>query len=391
LQLAGHVTREDQHPDLPSTGRLAVRLGAFDIFKEVKNVNSLIAHREWAHRPPDERFQSLDALQAAVDRRRELSREVKVATKAIRLLPTDQGGIKVADTGARLTHWSFRQAASLGSAPAGFLRELPASMAADVLNHRLQNADRESLQVYAGADADGSGVAIRAFTSDRYGRIYDGDVVRMVRQVTDGTSWRPPLGFVGGQWGAPLVPSGLYASDRDCFVFLVDEDHPIEVRGEVLKRGFIAANSEVGAKTFSFLAFLYRLCCGNNIIHGGEVLGELSVRHLGNAMERASLLVEPVLRKYIESDVAREVALIERAHREPVGKNDPEAVNFLVDAGFSRQEAAGAVQRTHDEEGGPTSLWAVVQGLTALARQKVHADERVALERRAGRLLALAA
>lgn len=349
--------------------------------------NLMIAHREWAHRPPDQRFSSIDALQASVERRRELSHEVKVATKAIRLVPTHHGGIEVADTGARLTHWSFGQAAALGTAPAGFLRELPTAMAADVLNHRLQQADRDALQVYAGADADASGVAIRAFTSDRYGRIFDADVIRMVRQVTDGTSWRPPLGFAGGQWGAPLVPSGLYASDRDCFVFLVDEEHTVEVRGEVLKRGCIVRNSEVGAATFSFLAFLYRVVCGNNIIWGCQTLGEINVRHLGNAMERASLLVEPVLKKYIESDTSTERAIVERALAEPVGKNDREVLELLLNAGFSKQEASGAVQKAHEEEGGPSNLWTVVQGLTALARQKVHTDERVALERRAGKLL----
>lgn len=355
------------------------------------NQNSMIAHREWAMRPPDQRFQSLDALEAAVKRRRELSHEVKVATHAIRLVASERGGIEVADTGARLTHWSFGQAATLGNAPAGFLRELPAPMAADVLNHRLQHAERESLQVYAGADDDGGGAMIRAFTSDRYGRIFDADVVRMVRQVTDGTSWRPPMGFAGGQWGAPLVPSGLYASDRDCFVFLVDEDRVVEVRGEVLKRGLILKNSEVGASTLNFMAFLYRVVCGNNIIHGMQELGEINIRHLGNAMERASLIVEPVLQKYVESDTALERTIVERALVEPVGKNDNEVRDYLVYSGFSKQEASGAVQKAHEEEGGPSSLWAVVQGLTALARQKVHTDERVALERRAGKLLDLVA
>ena len=62
--------------------------------------NLMIAHREWARRPADQRFQSIDALQAAVERRRELSHEIKVATKAIRLEQTPEGGIEVADTGA---------------------------------------------------------------------------------------------------------------------------------------------------------------------------------------------------------------------------------------------------------------------------------------------------
>ncbi|MBI4862996.1 MAG: DUF932 domain-containing protein [Candidatus Riflebacteria bacterium] len=353
--------------------------------------NLMIAHREWAARPPDQRFQSLDALEQAVQRRRELSHEVGVATKAIRLIAGSQGDIEVADTGARLTHWSFGQAASLGAAPAGFLRELPAPMAADVLNHRLQHADRESLQVLVGADPDAGGVAVRAFTSDRYGRIWDADVIRMVRQITDGTSWKPPLGFENGKWGAPLVPSGLYASDRDCFIFLTDLEHPIDGRGDILHRGFIVQNSEVGSKTFSFLAFMMRRVCSNHIVWGGEILGEINIRHLGNAMERASFLVEPVLQKYLESDTTREVQMIERARAESVGSNDDEAIGFLQDVGFGRQEATQAVGLAVMEEGGAGTLWQVVQGLTALARQKQHTDERVALERRAGALLKLAA
>jgi hypothetical protein len=143
----------------------------------------------------------------------------------------------------------------------------------------------------------------------------------------------------------------------------------------------------VGSKTFSFLAFLLRRICSNHVIWGGEVLGEVNIRHLGNAMERASWLVEPVLKKYIESDTTREVQMIERARNESVGKNDDQVVSFLQGAGFSRVESAGAVQRSHEEEGGPSNLWAVVQGLTALAREKKHTDERVALEKRAGKLL----
>lgn len=142
--------------------------------------NLMIAHREWATRPPDQRFQSLDALQSAVEGRRRLSHEVGVATKALRLIAGSNDDIEIDQTGARLTNWSFGQAASLGASPAGFLRELPAPMAADVLNHRLQNADRDSLQVLVGADADGRGASIRAFTSDRYGRIWDSDVIRIL-------------------------------------------------------------------------------------------------------------------------------------------------------------------------------------------------------------------
>lgn len=350
------------------------------------------AHREWKSRPMDQRFPTVEALQDAVDARRALSREVKLDSKAVRVVATDDGGMQVQGSGARLTHWSFGQAAALGSAPAGFLRELPAPMAAQVLNHRLEHADRASVNVFVGADpAQPADVSVRAFNSDRYGRIFDADVIRMVRHVTDGTSWRPPLGYEGGRWGAPMVPSGLYASDRDCFVFMVDEERPVEVRGEALNRGFIMRNSEVGAATFNFMAFLYRRVCGNNIIWGGELLGEVNVRHVGNAMRRASFIVGPALREYVNADTSAERGMIARALDFSVGANEREAGEFLRNKGFSKPDAAGAVAAAVKEEGGAGSLWQVVQGLTALARQKEHTDERVSLERAAGKLLDLAA
>ncbi|MBI4861747.1 MAG: hypothetical protein HY815_16035 [Candidatus Riflebacteria bacterium] len=79
--------------------------------------------------------------------------------------------------------------------------------------------------------------------------------------------------------------------------------------------------------------------------------------------------------------------MIERARNEPVGKNDNEVIGFLTDAGFGRQEATQAVGLAVMEEGGAGTLWQVVQGLTALARQKQHTDERVTMEKRAGALL----
>src|SRR3546814_13777575 len=56
----------------------------------------------------------------------------------------------------------------------------------------------------------------------------------------------------------------LYASDRDVFLFLVDDTHPIEAgklpNGEpdLYFRGFYSWNSEVGAKTLGMATFYLR-------------------------------------------------------------------------------------------------------------------------------------
>ena len=346
-----------------------------------------IAHKEWGTRPVDQRFQSLADLEVAVTSRRDLSREVVLATEALKLIPTEHNGIEIQGSGgAILSNWSFGQAAALGGAPAGFLRELPAPLAADVLNYKLARAERKNVSVLVGADPSGGHATARAFTSERYGRIWDADVVRLVRDVVDGTSWKPPLGYEGGRWGAPLVPSGLYASDRDSFIFMVDETRPIEHGRDVLHRGFIVRNSEVGAATFEFLAFLYRTVCGNNIIHGGQSIGEFKVKHLGNAWSRAHI-VRPALADYVASDPGSELLLIDHAKSKSVGSDDSEVGQWLKAKGFTKAEVTGAIDKTHREENGPENLWAVVQGLTAYARERAHTDERVNLERRAGALL----
>ncbi|EJJ29812.1 hypothetical protein PMI11_01875 [Rhizobium sp. CF142] len=61
----------------------------------------------------------------------------------------------------------------------------------------------------------------------------------------------------------------LYASDRDVFLFLVDDTHPIEAGhlpngdSDLYFRGFYAWNSEVGSKTLGVASFYLRAVCAN--------------------------------------------------------------------------------------------------------------------------------
>ncbi len=63
----------------------------------------------------------------------------------------------------------------------------------------------------------------------------------------------------------------LYASDRDVFLFLVDDTNPIEAgrlpdgSPDVYFRGFYCWNSEVGSKTLGIASFYLRAVCMNRI------------------------------------------------------------------------------------------------------------------------------
>src|SRR5260221_4860253 len=98
------------------------------------------ATAQYATRPADERFPSLDALRAAAYADAKACKRADVPLSAIEAIPN---GLDVAIRGrssgltATLTHWSFAQLASLVHAPAGYLRTLPATLAAQNLNHGL--------------------------------------------------------------------------------------------------------------------------------------------------------------------------------------------------------------------------------------------------------------
>src|SRR5215207_5079578 len=77
----------------------------------------------------------------------------------------------------------------------------------------------------------------------------------------------------------------FYASDRDVFVFLVDDLNPIEAgrlpdgSPDLFFRGFYAWNSEVGSRTLGIASFFLRAVCQNRTLWGVEQFEELTIRH----------------------------------------------------------------------------------------------------------------
>jgi len=91
---------------------------------------------EWFNRPADQRYLSLTELMAAVKGRAERSRTRTVESAAIRVEAhrddPERLALVLPDADKLLapTHWSFGQLASLVGAPAAYMRQLPAPLAA---------------------------------------------------------------------------------------------------------------------------------------------------------------------------------------------------------------------------------------------------------------------
>ena len=194
---------------------------------------------EWFSRPADERYLSLSELFAAVRGRADRSRTRTTESAAIRVEANRDDAERLAlmlpgeDVPLAPTHWSFGQLASLVGAPATYLRQLPAPLAGINLQYGLTSHRAELVKTL---EVEDGRVELRAVTGPDYGRIYDHELVAAVQRIagngTGDTRWKVPgvldwsTGIYNPRVDITQDTTTLYASDRDVFLFLVDDHSP---------------------------------------------------------------------------------------------------------------------------------------------------------------------
>lgn len=365
---------------------------------------------EWFNRPADQRFLDLNSLYESTHRRYEHStvrttqaRDMRVqatredASKLTLLIPGNHDPIAP-------TNWSFGQLCSLVQAPAGYLNRLPGTLAGINLQHGLLNS-RGAAEVIKTMQVEDGRVELRAATGPDYGRIFDCEVVEAVRKIagngTGDTRWKVPgmLNWSNGTYN-PFVDitsqtTTLYASDRDVFMFLVDDTHPIQCgtlpdgSPDLYFRGFIIWNSEVGSRTLGIATFYLRGVCMNRCLWGVEGWKELIIRHSKFACDRFASEVAPRLLQLSESSTAPFEAKIAEAKSTKVATDDDARKAFLKNKGFSKSETTKIMEAVLNEEGHEAeSVFDFVNGITAVARKIEYQDARLEMEQRAGKILA---
>jgi len=349
----------------------------------------LHAHHEWMTRPADERFTSLDALKRAVTARADSADTIDVTPDQLWITPERVELVTPHGT-ATPTHWAFGQLTGQLGIPSPYLRTLPPALASACLTHGLATHREQAWRLLIHADAsevDGFPM-LRAITSPMYGRIWDRDVVTFVEHLVDQTGGRF---FNPKDWSG--TPSGLYASDRDVFLFFIDGGSVVEGGGDrdQLHRGFFVWNSEVGAATFGIAVFLFRAVCGNHIVWGPTEYQEVRIRHSSRAPERFLSEAAPLLTRCMTASAEPIEAQVRRAKRLELPIALEDRLDWLETRGLTRPEARAGVVRADEEEGQSITLWNLVNGVSAVARTLPHLDAKVALERKAGALLAYAA
>lgn len=383
-------------------------------------MNLYEASRQWAERPADQRFWTLEEMRLQCERWRAESVEADgIRPQDIKFLPTMDGEVTMMGaegSQAKLMHYSFGQVSRLVGAPPDYLRQLPAPVAADCLNHGLQTrADkRANLSILFHKNG---GLQARAITSDSYARIWDSDIISRIEPL-QAKGWRVPPArpanpgtdttqvriateadclrsaarlSIGIKPGDAIAPAGLYASDHDMFAFLVNEDLEVE---NGLFRGFFIQNSEVGDCAMKLTTFLYNSVCGNHIVWDAADVTEIKVVHLGKQADfKARRMLAHGVQEYTEASTETDRKMIAAARSEILGQDKDEITGILygkkiaqkreIENAYDMAEKYAATDGAAD----PRSAWGMVQGFTRLSQETPYADHRVRLDKAAGKIL----
>jgi len=353
------------------------------------------ANREWASRPADERMPDLETMHSRALAQRSAGMEKEVPFESLRLEAKDES--LYLSRGAqpiKLMNWAFTQLCAKVTAPSEYLATLPATLAAQNLNHGLAKRI---------ADGVGNGIAnllfhknsewlVRAVLTGAYERIWNCELTeRLLDKQADG--WEPARPDFNKQ--GDDFPS-LYLGDRNMFAFIryrndyIQQPIAFSNSSAPIYKGFIVYNSEVGDKKLGALSFLYNGMCGNHLIWGARDVMEVEARHVGNVRERFQLF-DLKLREYSRKSLKEDEAIISRATRKVIAATKEQVLDTLFGK-RSLKLSRKAIEAGYDaclpnEDGPANTVWGMVQGLTRFSQISRNADVRIAIDKEAGKLL----
>jgi hypothetical protein len=388
------------------------------------------ANKQWSTRPADERFNTLHEMYLASKKYADEAVEKTAEFKDLRVEKVGEDVQLVGRQGipAKLTNWAFGQLCQKVGAPASYLRTLPATLAAQNLNHGLaQRVANEANEALANLMFhQNGGWLLRSCLTDAYSRIWNYEILERLL-VMEGQGWAPARPT--SHWGSDTVGQcimcagsgepgtfqkeqfegteicvyckgtgkelpALYASDHDMFAFLMNSELGIKETGAagMIYKGVIVENSEVGAKSVKMTKFGFREMCGNHIIWGATDVVEIRVRHVGDIHSQMEAYYAAI-RKYANESVSEIEGKIEYSKNKLIADTKEEVLDALFgkrSLDISRktlEEGYDAVKP--EQDGDPRTVWGFVQGLTRFSQTLGFADKRNELDRKAGKILDL--
>lgn len=390
------------------------------------------ANHQWTTRPADERFWTVADAKLARAQTRARSFDVERLLGDLRVEAID-GDVRIVSrkgNPAELTHHSFGQLAQVAGAPASYLRRLPATLTAQNINHGLKAAPGDakvSLMVQKSAPVGSAdqeldrGLTLRALTSPGYRRIWDDEFLDLCGRLED-LGWRAPparpspaaengpmrlateadvlrnanhLGL-SVKVGDPIGPAGVYAGDRDSFVFLIDDRTLVSdgYRGG-LCRGVFLWNSEVGDKSIGATWFYFDTVCGNHFVHGASGIKSVRFAHVGSVQRRWAESTRSIDKAAQAWDVRGVEGFLAKCRALTLAAKRTEVIEVVAEVARAKRinltsaliaEGYDAAERRVEDFGPPNTAWGLVSGLTAVSQLRKNAEDRAEIDRAAGRL-----
>jgi hypothetical protein len=363
-------------------------------------MEEMTMHRQWASRPNDERYSTLREMYDYLAAETAQCGQAVVGTGDLHVEAGDKGGLALVGAKgnpAHLTHWSMSQLCGIARSPSNFMRELPAELAATVLNDRLAAQPRDSHQLYLRrrpANGSPEALQLRAITSPTYTRVHTAAVVKRLMQLqAEYPSWTAPLIYPQGNFGGPQTPCVGYAGDRDAYVCLQNESaqisDPADPSGDGLTRFVLLVNSEVGAKRLDLTLGLCERICGNFILWGARTLATFSMRHFGDRIRREwSRGISTTFYDYAQLSAADQQRQIQHAHMHQLGAKKEDVIDLLFKKDIaSKQQLTDAYELAERFNRNPRTAWGMAHAITRLSQQSPYADERIDLDRAAAKVL----
>ena len=240
---------------------------------------------------------------------------------------------------------------------------------------------------------------VRGFLSDRYRQMDNLEILTRllpVIQQLPAVNWEQ---------------SSLQITDQRMYLQLVDTSKPVVIKSgthnridDVLQRGVVITNSEVGLGSFSVQPLVFRQVCSNGLVvteyaqrkfHvGGKNTGDAGVvwqsdtqraKNEVTILEMRDLMVHAMSEEFLAKIAAR----AQDAAEVPIKGTQVESVIKNVTERFRLTGTEGQAMAGHFIEGGDLSLWGLVNSITRAAQDVESYDRSVELQAIGGNVLAL--
>ena len=358
------------------------------------------ASEELFRRSPDERFGSLIELWQFCQNEKQHAAEHWPSPQTLR--PNCQPGTVVLgfdmDREFYLNDWSFSQLCRLAGVSKDTLNRLSPETASRALQETMPT-EGKPMQVLT------AGTTVRAIHGTAYTRLYNADVLTMLREFA--TDFQPPHQAAEGlgppaaaddvpPWETPEPTSrpkggtGLYCGEQDMFCFLIDPTGWAEIDGEAFAPGFFVWNSEVGRRSVGIQTFWFQAICQNHIVWDAVEVAEFTRKHTANVHDSLAEIRRRVEALVEKRDQRRDgfVQVVRKAMQTRLGTDTEEALKVLQQRGIQQKLAKQAIESAQQQ--GALTIFAVVDALTQMARNLVNAGDRTEADEKASALLALA-